>query len=86
MIAIAFKPSVWTAYSSSAIASSGVWTGVIAVGVIRSELKSRSKAPRQGSEGAPDAWLEVNSSVAKGLQGLTAGDDIIVITWFHRRA
>ena len=33
-----------------------------------------------------DAWLEVNSSVAKGLQGLTAGDDIIVITWFHRRA
>ena len=56
------------------------------VGVIRSELKSRSKAPRQGSEGAPDAWLEVNSSVAKGLQGLTAGDDIIVITWFHRRA
>ena len=29
------------------------------VGVIRSVLKDRSKAPRQGAEGAPDAWLDV---------------------------
>lgn len=54
------------------------------VGVIRSSLKERSEAPRQGSEGAPDAWLEVYPWAAEGLRGLAAGDEIIVITWFHQ--
>ena len=53
------------------------------VGMIRSVLKARSEAPKQGSEGAPDAWLEVNPLVAEGLGGLAAGDDIIVVTWLH---
>jgi len=47
-------------------------------------LKALRKAPKQGSEGAPDAWLEVYPSAAKGLQGLAVGDEIIVVTWFHR--
>jgi tRNA (Thr-GGU) A37 N-methylase len=38
----------------------------------------------QGSEVAPDAWLEVNASVAQALDGLRPGDDIIVITWLDR--
>ena len=54
------------------------------VGVVRSELKARSRAPKQGSEGAPDAWLEVHRWAEKGLQGLAVGDEIIVITWLHR--
>ena len=54
------------------------------IGVIRSRIASRKKAPKQGSEGAPDAWLEVNQSVAEALDGLAAGDDIIVLTWLHR--
>jgi tRNA-Thr(GGU) m(6)t(6)A37 methyltransferase TsaA len=54
------------------------------VGVIRSALKARSKAPKQGSEGAPDAWLEVDAWAAAGLQGLVLGDEIIIITWLHR--
>ncbi len=54
------------------------------IGVIRSVLKERSKAPKQGSEGAPDAWLEVHSFAAEALDGLAAGDEIIVLTWFHR--
>jgi tRNA-Thr(GGU) m(6)t(6)A37 methyltransferase TsaA len=54
------------------------------IGVIRSALKSRTNAPRQGSEGAPDAWLEIDPRVEDALRGLTAGDEIIVITWFHR--
>src|SRR4051812_23405673 len=29
------------------------------VGVIASELTDRTGAPRQGNEGAPDAWLEI---------------------------
>ena len=54
------------------------------IGVIRSELGSREAAPRQGYEGAPDAWLEVNSTVAEGLDSIAAGDEIILITWFHK--
>ena len=54
------------------------------VGVIRSVLKSRGDAPRQGREGAPDAWLEVRRWAAAALHGLAVGDEIIVITWFHR--
>ena len=53
-------------------------------GVIRSTLKARSKAPKQGSEGAPDAWLEVKPFAALALDGLAIGDDVIVITWLHR--
>jgi tRNA-Thr(GGU) m(6)t(6)A37 methyltransferase TsaA len=54
------------------------------VGVIRSALKARGDAPRQGREGAPDAWLEVRRWAAEALHGLAVGDEIIVITWFHR--
>lgn len=54
------------------------------IGVIHSELVNRSGAPRQGSEGAPDAWLEIYSWAAEGLDGLSVGDKIIVITWFHQ--
>ncbi|HSN89542.1 MAG TPA: tRNA (N6-threonylcarbamoyladenosine(37)-N6)-methyltransferase TrmO [Thermoanaerobaculia bacterium] len=57
---------------------------LLPVGVIRSALKDRRKAPKQGKEGAPDAWLEVNAWAAEGLQGLAVGDEVIVITWFHQ--
>jgi tRNA-Thr(GGU) m(6)t(6)A37 methyltransferase TsaA len=59
-------------------------TRLRAIGVIRSDLKTRAQAPRQGSEGAPDAWLEVYPWAARGLQGLAVDDELIVITWFHR--
>lgn len=54
------------------------------IGVIRSSIKKRSEAPKQGSEGAPDAWLEVGSPYARAVEGLAAGDQIIVVTWLHQ--
>ena len=54
------------------------------VGYIHSPLKRREEAPRQGNEGAPDAWLEVDSTFAEGLEGIAVGDEIIIITWFHK--
>jgi tRNA-Thr(GGU) m(6)t(6)A37 methyltransferase TsaA len=54
------------------------------IGVIRSIIKTCGQAPRQGSEGAPDAWLEVHPFAARGLDGLVAGSNIIVVTWLHR--
>ena len=54
------------------------------IGVIRSELTSRKDAPRQGDEGAPDAWLDIEPWAAGGLHLLAAGDEVVVITWFHQ--
>lgn len=54
------------------------------VGFVRSALKDRKGAPRQGSEGAPDAWIEISSQVADGLEGIAVGDEIIVLTWLHK--
>ena len=53
-------------------------------GTIRSVLERRSDAPMQGSEGAPDAWLEIHPWAARGLRGLAAGDEIFLLTWLHR--
>lgn len=54
------------------------------IGVVCSELASREEAPHQGSEGAPDAWLEVDPALLEGLEGLSAGNEIILITWLHK--
>ena|ERR1044071_1293718 len=54
------------------------------IGVIHSPLKSRSEAPKQGVEGAPDAWIEVRAFAEPGIDGILAGQDVIVVTWLHR--
>jgi tRNA-Thr(GGU) m(6)t(6)A37 methyltransferase TsaA len=54
------------------------------IGVIRSALKTRDEAPKQGVERAPDAWLEVKPSLARALEGIGVGSEIIVVTWLHR--
>ena len=54
------------------------------IGFIRSDLKRREGAPRQGREGAPNALIEVLPSYRKALRRMQAGDEIIVISWLHR--
>jgi len=54
------------------------------IGVIRSTIKKRSQAPKQGAEGAPDAWLEVSPFAAQGFDGVRVGDELIVLTWLHQ--
>jgi tRNA-Thr(GGU) m(6)t(6)A37 methyltransferase TsaA len=54
------------------------------IGLIRSALKRRKNAPRQGAEGAPDAWLEISRRFADALPGINVGEEIIVLTWFHQ--
>lgn len=53
------------------------------IGFIRSSITDRHQAPKQGSEGAPDVWLEIADTFTSALDGLSVGDEIIVITWFH---
>jgi tRNA-Thr(GGU) m(6)t(6)A37 methyltransferase TsaA len=54
------------------------------IGYLRSTLRDLEAAPRQGGEGAPDAWLEIEAVLATALRGIAAGDELIVITWLHR--
>ena len=54
------------------------------VGVIRSTLRARGDAPKQGHEGAPDAWLEIHSFALAALDGLAAGDELVILTWLHQ--
>lgn len=54
------------------------------IGHIRSTLRALSDAPRQGDEGAPDVWLDVDPAFTRALSGMAAGDEIIVVTWLHR--
>ncbi len=54
------------------------------VGTIRSALTPLESAPRQGAEGAPDAWLEVHPWAAEALEGVAVGDELVILTWLHR--
>ena len=53
------------------------------VGVVRSSLTDRKNAPRQGDEGAPDAWIELEPWALDALLGVKVGDALIVLTWLH---
>ena len=59
---------------------------VVPIGWVESPLKDRAQAPRQGDEGAPDAWLVFQPEVADGLRDLAPGTEIIVLTWLDRAA
>ena len=57
---------------------------VQAIGHVESPLTDPATAPKQGHEGAPDAWLVLDPAVADGLTDLHEGDRIIVLTWLDR--
>jgi tRNA-Thr(GGU) m(6)t(6)A37 methyltransferase TsaA len=54
------------------------------IGRVESPLTDPAVAPKQGDEGAPEAWLVFEPDVLVGLHGLRAGDDAIVLTWLDR--
>jgi tRNA-Thr(GGU) m(6)t(6)A37 methyltransferase TsaA len=54
------------------------------IGYVESSLDDIATAPKQGDEGAPEAWLACTAAVAAGLRDLETGTEIIVLTWLHR--
>lgn len=53
------------------------------IGRVESPLSDPATAPKQGLEGAPDAWLVFDPTVVDGLDGLRPGEWVIVLTWLH---
>ncbi len=54
------------------------------IGVLCSELVDLAEAPRQGDEGAPDAWLEIDAWARAAADGIEVGDELLVISWLDR--
>lgn len=54
------------------------------IGWVRSALKRRADAPKQGYEGAPDARIHVEPSFRPGLDRLSPGQDLLILTWLHQ--
>jgi tRNA-Thr(GGU) m(6)t(6)A37 methyltransferase TsaA len=57
---------------------------LIPIATVESPLTDRAAAPKQGHEGAPDAWLVFEPGVLEGLDGIRPGDQVIVLTWLDR--
>lgn len=51
------------------------------VGIVRSRLTMREEAPKQGSEGASGAWVEIDPAYREALDGIAAGHEIVLLTW-----
>jgi tRNA-Thr(GGU) m(6)t(6)A37 methyltransferase TsaA len=56
---------------------------LVPIGWVRSPLKRRADAPKQGHEGAPDARIQVEPRFLPGLDRLAPGQDLLILTWLH---
>ncbi|MET9631203.1 tRNA (N6-threonylcarbamoyladenosine(37)-N6)-methyltransferase TrmO [Lentzea sp. NPDC006480] len=54
------------------------------VGHVESPLTDRSSAPKQGDEGAPDAWIVFAPEYARAMAELAPDQDVLVLTWLDR--
>jgi tRNA-Thr(GGU) m(6)t(6)A37 methyltransferase TsaA len=54
------------------------------IGWVESPLVDRKTAPRQGDEGAPDAWIVFDDDLLEAIADLEVGTDVIVLTWLDR--
>jgi tRNA-Thr(GGU) m(6)t(6)A37 methyltransferase TsaA len=47
-------------------------------------IRSREDAPKQGLEGAPEAWVDFDPAFAEALDGIAAGHEVVLLTWLHQ--
>ena len=54
------------------------------IGRVESSLVDRRVAPKQGDQGAPEAWLVFEEGLRPGLSDLKVGMRVLVLTWLHQ--
>jgi tRNA-Thr(GGU) m(6)t(6)A37 methyltransferase TsaA len=54
------------------------------IGHVESPLNDPSEAPRQGDEGAPDAWLIIAPAFQEAARTIRPGMDLMLLTWLDR--
>ena len=57
---------------------------VRAVAWVESPLADPEVAPKQGNEGAPEAWLIFDERYRGAVRDLRPGMEVFVFTWLHR--
>ena len=50
---------------------------------VESPLTDPDTAPKQGDEGAPDAWVVFDDEMRDGIRDLRVGDEVFLLTWLH---
>ena len=54
------------------------------MGRVVSPLEDLDEAPRQGDEGAPEAWIEFDPEIAPAAAQLERGEHLVLLTWLDR--
>jgi tRNA-Thr(GGU) m(6)t(6)A37 methyltransferase TsaA len=64
--------------------SSEIRYDVRPIGAVESPLVDLADAPRQGDEGAPEAWLVIDPALSPAMRDLAVGQHVVVLTWLDR--
>lgn len=54
------------------------------IGTVRSPLTDLANCPKQYSENAPEASIEMSPQYADAMHTLSPGQDLLVFTWLHK--
>jgi tRNA-Thr(GGU) m(6)t(6)A37 methyltransferase TsaA len=54
------------------------------IGWVESPLDDPTTAPKQGDEGAPEAWVVLDDAYLAGLNGIEVGDEVLLLSWLDR--
>lgn len=54
------------------------------IGWVESPLVDGDVAPKQGDEGAPEAWLVLDQTMQSAIRDFEVGSEVIVLTWLDR--
>ena len=57
---------------------------VVVIGRVSSPLTDPGVAPKQGDEGGAEAWVVFGDDYRDAARDLTAGAEVLVLTWLHR--
>ncbi|SLM28822.1 conserved hypothetical protein [Desulfamplus magnetovallimortis] len=54
------------------------------IGTIKSSIKSLAQAPKQGTEGGINAWIDLEPFVKDAMFRLKTGEKYVILTWLHK--
>lgn len=54
------------------------------IGIVHSSLKDLEDCPRQESEQAPEAWIEIFPEYASAMKDLAVGDKVVLLSWLDK--
>lgn len=56
------------------------------IGIVHSDINSLDEAPKGYSESNRSGTLEISAEFEAGLEGIEAGQTVVVLFWLHRSA